>query len=139
MKLNRNKLYILLAVSCLAGYTWLFLSNINAGENNNSNAGVCLIKHATGVPCPSCGSTRSILSILDGNIADALYWNPIGIVLLFIMIIVPIWIFYDGLTRKESMFNFYKKAEKALQQKKVAVPAIVLMLVNWIWNIYKGI
>jgi hypothetical protein len=139
MKLSRNKLYILLAVSCVTGYAWLFSANNAFVESNFSNAGVCLVKHVTGIPCPSCGSTRSILSLLDGNLADALYWNPVGIVLLLILIIVPIWIFYDCFIRKDTLYNFYKKAEISLQQKKVAIPAILLMLVNWIWNIYKGL
>jgi len=139
MKLNRNKLYILLAVSCVTGYAWLFSGNTVFVESNFGNLSVCLMKHVTGIPCPSCGSSRSILSLLDGNMVDALYWNPLGIVILLIMIIVPNWIFYDCIIRKDTLFNFYKKAESFLQQQKVAIPAILLLLVNWIWNIHKGL
>ena len=29
-----------------------------------------------GIPCPGCGITRAYLSLLEGNIAEAFYWNP---------------------------------------------------------------
>jgi hypothetical protein len=135
---TKNKLYIFLGTSCLAGYIWLFLNVIHADVNNHSD-GVCLIKHVTNIPCPSCGSTRSIISILNGNIVDALYWNPIGLVLLLIMIGIPLLMIYDYLVQKDTLFKLYKKSEKMLQNKIVAIPAILILFLIWIWNIYKGL
>jgi hypothetical protein len=105
----------------------------------NSENNICIIKHVTNIPCPSCGSTRSVLSLLQGNFIDAIYLNPIGLLLVIIMIIAPIWIFYDIITKKESFLNSYKKLEFLLQQKKIAIPSILLILSNWIWNISKGL
>jgi hypothetical protein len=138
MGLNRNRLYILIISSCLAGYTWLLIvSGINS--NSSQEIGVCIIKHVTNIPCPSCGSTRSVLSLLKGNFTDALLSNPIGYLLAVIMIAAPFWILFDYLKKKETLFNFYNKIESAFKRKKIAIPSIFLILLNWVWNIYKDI
>ncbi|TSA65779.1 MAG: DUF2752 domain-containing protein, partial [Sediminibacterium sp.] len=35
--------------------------------------------------------------------------------------------------------KFYGFIEKKIQQKLVAIPAIALVLINWYWNIHKGL
>lgn len=136
MQLTKNKLYLFLLISCLAGYIWLYF---NIRTNNNNEIGLCMFKHVTNIPCPSCGSTRSILSLFQGHFLEAIYWNPIGLLLVFIMIASPIWIAYDLVSRKETLLNFYKKTESYLKQKRIAIPVILLIITNWIWNIYKGL
>ena len=37
---------------------------------------LCLFKRITGVPCPTCGSTRSVLHLLGGDIAGAFRMQP---------------------------------------------------------------
>jgi len=70
---------------------------------------------------------------------DALYWNPIGFLLGIILVVVPLWLLFDVVFQKDSFFRFYKKSEATLEQKKVAVPLIILVLANWIWNIFKAL
>jgi hypothetical protein len=120
----------------LAGYIWLFL---NFKTNNSNEIGICIFKHVTTIPCPSCGSTRSILSLMHGQFLEAIYWNPIGLLLVIIIIASPIWIIFDFAFKKNTLFLFYKKIETILSQKRIAIPAILLILTNWIWNIYKGL
>lgn len=100
---------------------------------------VCIIKNITNIPCPSCGSTRSVVSFIDGNFIDSLYYNPIGLIIIIIMITSPIWIIYDLIYSKDTLYQCYRKIEVALNTKIIAIPAIVLILANWIWNIYKGL
>jgi hypothetical protein len=38
---------------------------------------VCLLRKFTGIPCPFCGSTRSLAALAHGEIAAALGWNPL--------------------------------------------------------------
>ena len=134
----RNKLYAILAAACAAGYTWLLLTYYR-NISNESDFGVCLFKQVTGIPCPSCGSTRSVLSLLRGDFAGALFWNPFGILIMLILIISPAWMIYDIVLRKESLYIFYNRSEQFFKRKWIAVPAIFLVLLNWIWNIYKGL
>lgn len=137
MKLTKNKLYAFLFLACLVGYSWLFI-NYRMDEGSNS-LGVCLVKHVTTIPCPSCGSTRSVLAILKGNFSEALFLNPIGFIIFNILLIAPLWIAFDMLFRKDTLFAFYNRMEDVLKRKVVFIPAILLILGNWIWNIYKGL
>lgn len=122
----------------MAGYIWLFISmTLNLTEKKTVE--VCLIKHLTNVPCPSCGSTRSVISLANGKFSDALQINPLGYVVATIMLLSPIWILIDVLFKKKTLFDFYKKMETFLKKPKFAIPLIFFIVVNWIWNIAKGL
>lgn len=139
MQSGRNKLYFFLLLFCLAGYIWFYTGYRSFPESGDKARIGCLIKHTTNVPCPSCGATRSAISLIKGDFAGSLYWNPIGILLVCMGVIIPIWISYDKIFRKDSLYLFYRKAEVFLRRKAVALPAILLIIINWIWNIYKGL
>lgn len=136
MLLNKKKLYIILFFSCFIGCLWLYIS-YNFIKTNL--AGVCLIKNITGIPCPSCGSTRSVVSLIKGDFYNALKINPLGYVIAAIMILTPLWILTDIVSKKESLFNFYNKTEAYLKNPKFAIPLVMLLLINWIWSISKGL
>lgn len=89
------------------------------------------------MPCPSCGSTRSVLAILDGNFYKAFVLNPMGILLFIILTISPLWVLYDVLFKKSSFYRFYVNLELLFKQKPIALFSILLVSANWIWNIYK--
>ena len=137
--MDNKKFNILLLSACLLGYLWLaFAIQINTKTYKN-DISVCIIKHTTNIPCPSCGTTRSILSLIKGDVYGALFWNPIGLIILTIMIVLPIWISYDLIKRKSSLYIIYNRLEIFLKQKSILIPAILLIAGNWIWNIYKGL
>lgn len=125
--------------ACAAGYIWLGLNLSQQHPEKGMAVGFCLIKHATGIPCPSCGSTRTILALLHGNFMDSLYWNPLGLIVVLIMLIIPLFMTVDLVYKKEFLLKMYYKTEATFRNRKVAVPAIVLILLNWIWNISKGL
>jgi len=136
MSISRNRLYVLIIVSCIAGYSWLIINKINY-LTLNKNVNVCLFKNITTLPCPSCGTTRAILSIIDRKYLEAFLWNPLGFILLPILLILPIWIVFDLFTKRKSFYVLYIKAEKTIKNKVFAYPAILIILIIWIWNIYK--
>ena len=92
----------------------------------------------TTLPCPSCGSTRSLIALARGDLQESLYLNPIGILLAAMMIAGPFWICIDLIGKRSSLLNFYLRTEEVFRQRKYAVPAIILLTANWIWNFYKG-
>jgi hypothetical protein len=138
MALDRNRLYSTLLIACLAGYIWLYL-NITKNFAESKSVEVCLIKHTTNIPCPSCGSTRSIISLTNGDFVGAFNLNPFGYLIALIMLISPIWIIADFTMRSNTLFNFYQKVETYLKRPKYAVPLILLVVINWVWNILKGL
>lgn len=40
----------------------------------------CLLRMATGVPCPFCGLTTSVKAVLSGNFGDGFAANPVGLI-----------------------------------------------------------
>jgi hypothetical protein len=132
--MTRNKLYSLLLIACLAGLIYLFY-NIHTLQSQTFR--VCIIKNVTGYPCPSCGTTRAVTLLLKGRFIESLVLNPIGIVVAIFMIIFPIWILIDIIFKKETLYFWYKNAEGAIRKPWLASILIVLVLLNWIWNIYK--
>lgn len=136
MTTNRNKLYLFLLIACFIGYIWLFFLTTGSLTENQS-AEVCLIKHVTSIPCPSCGSTRSVISLTEGNFMVALKSNPMGYIVAFIMLVVPVWILMDIIFGKKSLLDCYQKTEKRIRNPKLAIPLIVLVVINWLWNITK--
>jgi hypothetical protein len=137
--MNKRKLYLITIIACIAGYIWVFVSYKNVDKLLITDIEVCPIKIITNIPCPSCGSTRAVLLFIKGDILSSILLNPIGLILISIMVFCPLWILYDVITRKESYYKFYKKTEQILRLKWIAIPAIILVLLNWIWNIYKGL
>ncbi len=55
------------------------------------------------------------------------------------MVISPLWILFDVIFKKSSLLKIYNKTELLLRRKYIAAPLIMLVLVNWIWNICKGL
>ncbi len=138
MYVERRKFYILLGLSCLAGYIWIYLS-FRLNVHSLADLIICPVKLETGIPCPSCGSTRALLHLFHGRVGQAILLNPIGIILAGIMIATPIWILTDLFRKKQSLFLFYRRFEAFIRIKWVAVIAVLLIVSNWIWNIYKGL
>ena len=138
MHQKRNKLYLLLFTACFAGYIWLFY-NVSTSGTVKSSVEVCLVKNATNIPCPSCGTTRAMMSLVNGDFFEALLLNPFGYIVALIMLLAPVWIVIDLISKSSSLFTSYQKIEKFLVKPKFAIPLSFLVLANWIWNITKGL
>lgn len=67
---------------------------------------MCLMKYVTNIPCPSCGSTRAILSILRGKYSQGFYQNPLGYILILIIFITPLWLIYDFIKKEVHFYHF---------------------------------
>lgn len=136
--MQRTRLYKIVFAACASGYAWLFAQKLFFQPAMKDNT-VCLIKNFTGIPCPSCGSSRAVLAILHGNFIEAFFWNPLGFFITAILLISPAWIFFDLMRSGNSFFKAYHGLEKFIRNKWIAVPAILLLAANWIWTITKGI
>lgn len=138
MAIGRYRLYWLLLILCIAGYVWLYIGFLT-GRSEPDAPEVCMIKYVTGVPCPSCGSTRSVYSLLKGDLLNAIYINPLGILVFIVMVILPFWIAWDVASKRSTLYRFYRGIENKLAKPVYAIPLILLIIINWIWNIIKGI
>lgn len=56
-----------------------------------------------------------------------------------LMVIVPVWLLYDVISKKDTLYSNYRKFENTIKIRWVAIVLILLILANWIWNIQKGL
>ncbi len=132
--MTKNKLYLIVLIACFSGYLYLIFTN-NYSENGQIS--VCMIKNATGYACPSCGTTRAVQALYKGDLISSVAFNPFGLLVSFAMLVLPFWVVFDLVTKRQTFYEAYNKMETVLKQKKVAIPLIILVVLNWIWNIYK--
>ena len=124
---------------CIAGAGWVAWNASAAGTEGGPTT-TCLFRMATHLPCPSCGTTRAIVQAVRGDIAGSLATNPFGLADLFGMTILFVWSASDLLSRKDLLFRFYRKAEECIAGRKwIAAAFCGVVVLNWIWNIAKGI
>lgn len=135
MPIQRNSLYTILIIACLAGYIWLYIALSNETETVNA----CVFKFISNNPCPSCGTTRSVIQIIQGQFMEALLLNPIGYIVFFILLICPIWIMTDLVMTQNSFYHFYLRIEQIVKIKTIKFSVIILILLNWYWNIIKDL
>jgi hypothetical protein len=134
--MRKKNFYIFFFFFTLTGYAWLVW---NIFEYTNRPA-ICMFRELTHLPCPSCGTTRAVMLLLSGHFLESAMVNPLGLLLAAAMIVIPIWMLADFLRKDSSLFRTYIRAEELFKKKLwLALPAISLIVINWIWNISKGI
>ena len=88
----------------------------------------CLLRHVTGIPCPTCGATRATVALFDGRLLDAVILNPMvaggTLVFLVLGLVAPLWAW----RRLE-----IPVIDRLPTWARVGVLAIIT--VNWIWVI----
>ncbi|HUV11607.1 MAG TPA: DUF2752 domain-containing protein [Acidimicrobiia bacterium] len=78
----------------------------------------CPLRTITGIPCPMCGMTRGVTSLVNGDFAHALLMNPAS----YLVIALAVLLFVQWRTRR------------------IVIPvwAIVTVLaVMWTWQMFK--
>jgi hypothetical protein len=131
---RRLKFYLLSGIGCVTGYLWLLLHSHWFFPGRT----VCFLKNITGLPCPACGATRSVVELLHGHLGSAFLINPLGYVVAAILLVFPCWMAIDLFLEKRSLVHVYHWAEEKMKKPGFAIPAIGLLLLNWMWNFKKG-
>jgi len=65
----------------------------------------CLLRSVTGVPCPFCGGTRSVVAAAGGAWLEALLLNPFGAVLMAIAPPIGLWLALCAATGRDLGFS----------------------------------
>jgi hypothetical protein len=79
------------------------------------------------------------MALLKGHFSESLLINPLGLIVAAIMVLGPAWILYDHSVNRQTFYNAYKRLEVWLRRPLLAMPLILLVLLNWFWNISKGL
>lgn len=137
MERSPKTFYLILSLALVSGYTWAFLS-LRFTEPLHHWWKGCFLKQFLGLPCPSCGTTRSVISFFQGDLERAFWLNPLGIALAMAMLILPLLLVYDLLKRRSQTWELYLRVIALFQRRPVWLTLALLLGLNWIWNICKG-
>lgn len=133
--MNPRYFYRATAVFFLAGCGWLIFQQLSPSAAQP--VVLCPVKLLSGVPCPSCGTTRAMTTIMEGEFAAGLGINPLGGLMAGLMLIFPFWWGHDRLRQKQSLLRAYTRTEQVVRIPWVAILLVVLIAGNWYWNIVK--
>ena len=96
---------------------------------------VCRLRQLTGVPCPTCGSTRLVESLLRGDVVGALLANPLvfaGGALL------ASWFVASAVTRLART----RVAHLRLEPREwlwVRIAAVVAVIASWLYIVLRDV
>lgn len=85
---------------------------------------VCPLRHWTGIPCPTCGMTRSFMAIARGNLSQALAEHLFGPILFMFFLSAAVHLLVELLTGRR-IKAFY---EKVLRRRKLQRRCLLLAL-----------
>lgn len=139
MHFSKTKLYALLCILSILGFVWLGFAYFTEKSEHLQHREFCMFKSIYHIPCPSCGVTRAILYLIKADLSTAFMLNPLSIPVCIIMFSLPVWLVMDTILGKDSLYKFYIKIEGRLRKPMTAFPLIGMILLNWIWNIYKQV
>jgi hypothetical protein len=122
-------------IICLGWMSW----NLFCFQHAKPGLQICVLKNTVGLPCPSCGTTRSVMHLVHGDLSNALLMNPFGIFAFLGLAVLPFWLLYDYWYAKRTLWTYYLQFNNSFSNKKFSFCVVVLVLLNWIWNIQKGL
>jgi len=95
----------------------------------------CLFKRLTGVPCPGCGTVRSLHLLMQGDVAASLLTNPLGLLLVLLLLSAAVLLVRDAWRNDDLLYRLMHRRWPPATLAAVAI----FTLANWIWNIGKGL
>ena len=92
----------------------------------------CVFKNCTGLPCPTCGSSRAIVHLAHGDILSSIAMNP----LTALCLAAAVSYFLFSLTTL--VFDTRRMSLKLEENEKSVVRAgeVLLILVNWAYLVF---
>jgi hypothetical protein len=94
---------------------------------------VCPIRHFTGIPCPTCGMTRSFMAIARGDFSQAVNYHLFGLVLFVGFAIAIIHVILE-LATKRRITAFYCQV---LGQKEFQLFGLFIFLSYYAFRLYQ--
>jgi len=95
---------------------------------------VCLLREWTGIPCPTCGTTRLIEALLSRDLLGALAWNPL---VFLILTAIAVW---AGLSAARFAFGLptWRVVLSPRERTGARVLAIAALVGGWAWVLWRN-
>ncbi len=94
----------------------------------------CVFRSLSGVPCPTCGSTRSLVHFSHGELAMAFSQNPL---FAMILILILVYSFVSGIAALLKLPRLVFLLSP-LERNLMSVGAFLLIAANWIYLISRS-
>jgi len=96
---------------------------------------VCHFREWTGIPCPTCGSTRLAEALLSGDIVGALAWNPL---IFFGLAAVALWALSSAI---RLIFGLPAWRIELAPRESLAlrIGAAIALILGWAYLIWRGV
>lgn len=117
-----------LTAPIVAGAVWLALvATWQWVQPAGSVRSLCLFRNVTGVPCPTCGTSRAAVAAIHGRFLDAAALNPM---MAAIVMSAAAWLVLRGVLGRRIAFHPTPRLTAALW-----VLAAAAFAANWTWVI----
>ncbi len=91
----------------------------------------CVFKGLSGIPCPSCGATRSVVFLSHGRVADAFLMNPAVATVVLIVVLYFLYSLFVYVLGLPKIFLDLTGKEK----DRVRLTVVLLIAANWLYII----
>jgi hypothetical protein len=90
----------------------------------------CLFLAVTGLPCVTCGATRSAIAFLHGDFLSAVRWNPLAFVAFCALVAFDLYaaIVLLGRTTRPRIVDW-----TITEKNVVRIAVLTLLALNWIY------
>lgn len=95
----------------------------------------CPFHALTGLPCPTCGTTRALAALTHGRIAAALAWNPLAAVAAVSCLLAGA----ASTARRLTGLEAVRLETSPKEQTAARVGAILLIGANWAYLVARGL
>ncbi len=93
----------------------------------------CVVKSLSGLPCPTCGSTRAFARLFELDLAGALAMNPFT---MLVAVVIAVWAVADVL-----LLPWHRALRVSLSPslgRALRVAAFVAFFANWVYLLVAG-
>ena len=94
----------------------------------------CAFKTITGLPCPTCGVTRTIIALSRGDVDRALFLNPLATIACAAGLL---YLLYAAAVLALRLPRL-RPAVSAAAARRVRIGAVAVLAANWLWLIATG-
>jgi hypothetical protein len=94
----------------------------------------CAFKTITGLPCPTCGVTRTVIALSRGDVERGLFMNPLAAIACAAALV---YLAYAAVVLALRLPRF-RPTVSAVGARWLRIATVAVVAVNWIWLIATG-